>query len=228
VSLKSFIWGRGGGLTLLVTGTLVALAFTIRRFYARTGRRLARLDTLMTSVTEIEAAVPAETTGAPRGRRRGLRYDAKGKTAVMLVSGFNGTGLHTLFNVRKIFGDTFRNWFFIEAGIVDADRFKGTDALEELRVHVEEGLDRYVRFLKSEGMYARGFSALGTDISDEICGLAEKIHGEYPGAVFFGGQIVFPEDTFLTRLLFNHTTFAVQRRLHQHGIPFLVMPVRVQ
>jgi len=39
---------------------------------------------------------------------------------------------------------------------------------------------------------------------------------------------VFTEDTFLTRLLFNHTTFAVQRRLHQDGIPFLVMPVRVE
>ena len=68
---------------------------------------------------------------------------------------------------------------------------------------------------------------MGTDVSDEICGLAGTIYEKHPTAVFFGGQIVFPEDTFLTRLLFNHTTFAVQRRLHQLGIPFLVMPVRV-
>ena len=111
---------------------------------------------------------------------------------------------------------------------MDADRFKGVEGLEALRVQVETGLDRYVNFLKAEGIYARGFSALGTDIADEICGLAERIAAEFPGAVFFGGQIVFAEDTFLTRLLFNHTTFAVQRRLHQLGIPFLVMPVRVQ
>jgi amino acid transporter len=220
-------FSEGGWITLLVTGSLVALAFTVRRFYASTGRRLARLDSLMTGAAEVEASPPAPTGRVSR-RPRAPRYDPKGRTAVFLVSGFNGTGLHTLFNVRRIFGDAFRNLFFIQAGIVDADRFKGVEGLEALRVQVEMGLDRYVNFLKAEGIYARGFSALGTDIADEICGLAEKIATEYPGAVFFGGQIVFAEDTFLTRLLFNHTTFAVQRRLHQLGIPFLVMPVRVQ
>ena len=93
---------------------------------------------------------------------------------------------------------------------------------------VLRGLARYVKFLKSEGLYAQGFSAVGTDVSDEICGLARTIYEKNPTAVFFGGQIVFPEDSFLSRLLFNHTTFVVQRRLHQIGIPFLVMPVRVQ
>jgi hypothetical protein len=82
--------------------------------------------------------------------------------------------------------------------------------------------------MKAEGLYAQGFSAIGTDVSDEIFGLAQSIHEKHPAAVFFGGQIVFTEDTLLTRLLFNHTTFAVQRRLHQFGIPFLVMPVRVE
>jgi hypothetical protein len=122
----------------------------------------------------------------------------------------------------------FKNWFFIQAGIVDADHFKGAEGIDRLRTHVDEGLDRYVRFLKAERMYAQGFSAIGTDVSDEICGLAQSIYEKHPTAVFFGGQIVFVEDSFLTRLLFNHTTFAVQRRLHQLGIPFLVMPIRVQ
>jgi amino acid transporter len=233
-------FAEGGWITILVTGSLVAAAVTIKRFYFRTGKRLARLDHLMTAVTMVEkepmggaalANVPgrAGQTGgaAPVGRRHAPRFDSKGKTAVILVSGFNGTGLHTLFNVRKVFGDVFRNWYFIQAGIVDADRFKGAEALEALHAHVDQGLARYVRFLKTEGFHAQGFSAIGTDVADEICGLAHAIHDRHPTAVFFGGQIVFPEDSFLTRLLFNHTTFAVQRRLHQEGIPFLVMPVRV-
>jgi hypothetical protein len=116
----------------------------------------------------------------------------------------------------------------MQAGIIDADRFKGVEGMEKLRAHVESGLERYVKFLKSEGLYAQGYSAVGTDVSDEICELARAIYEKNPSAVFFGGQIVFPEDSFLSRLLFNHTTFAVQRRLHQLGIPFLVMPVRVQ
>jgi amino acid transporter len=218
---------EGGWITLLVTGSLVLVAIVVKRFYFGTGRRLARLDHLMTAVANAETASPPELPG-PAGRPHRLRFDPKGKTAVILVSGFNGTGLHTLFSVKKVFGDVFRNWFFIQAGIVDADRFKGAEGINDLRTHVEEGLDRYVRFLKAEGMFAQGFSAIGTDVSDEICGLAQSIYEKHPAAVFFGGQIVFVEDSFLTRLLFNHTTFAVQRRLHQLGIPFLVMPVRVQ
>jgi len=222
-------FAEGGWITLLVTGSLVAIAFTIKRFYGRTGKRLARLDHLMTAVATVETeSPPADADGNAAVKRRRLRFDAKGKTAVILVSGFNGTGLHTLFNVRKVFGEVFRDWFFIQAGIIDADRFKGAAGLEALRAHVDEDLDHYVRFLKAEGFYAQGFSAIGTDVSDEICGLARSIYEKHPTAVFFGGQIVFPEDTFLTRLLFNHTTFAVQRRLHQDGVPFLVMPVRVQ
>jgi len=218
---------EGGWITLLVTGSLVLVAIIVKRFYFGTGRRLARLDHLMTTVATAEIASPPDLPASTTRPRR-LRFDPRAKTAVILVSGFNGTGLHTLFSVRKVFGDVFKNWFFIQAGILDADRFKGAAGINQLRTHVEEGLDRYVRFLKAENMYAQGFSAIGTDVSDEICGLAQALYEKHPTAVFFGGQIVFVEDSFLTRLLFNHTTFAVQRRLHQLGIPFLVMPVRVQ
>jgi hypothetical protein len=218
---------EGGWITLLVTGSLVLVAIVIKRFYFGTGRRLARLDHLMTAVASAETASPPEPA-LVGGKSRRLRFDPKAKTAVILVSGFNGTGLHTLFSVRKVFGETFRNWFFIEAGIIDADRFKGAEGLEKLKLHVDGDLARYVKFLKAEGFYAQGYSAVGTDVSDEVCGLAESIYTKHPTAVFFGGQIVFPEDSFLTRLLFNHTTFAVQRRLHQLGIPFLVMPCRVE
>ncbi len=214
---------EGGWITLLVTGSLAAVAVTIKRFYYRTGKRLARLDHLMTAVADAETAAPPDSR-----RKPALKFDPRGKTAVILVSGFNGTGLHTLLSVKRVFGETFRNWYFMQAGIIDADRFKGVEGMEKLRAHVENGLERYVKFLKSEGLYAQGYSAVGTDVSDEICDLARAIYEKNPNAVFFGGQIVFPEDSFLSRLLFNHTTFAVQRRLHQLGIPFLVMPVRVQ
>jgi amino acid transporter len=216
----------GGWITILITGSLVAVAVMIKRFYHQTGRRLARLDHLMSAAVAGGGQALAEDSRAAR-RRTPPKFDPKGKTAVLLVSGFNGTGLHTLFSIRRIFGDTFRNWFFIQAGVIDADRFKGAEGIEKLRRHVEEGLEKYVRFMQAEGYHAHGFAAIGTDISDEVCDLAQRIFRKHPGAVFFGGQIVFPEESILTRLLFNHTAFAVQRRLHQEGIPFLIMPVRV-
>jgi hypothetical protein len=50
----------------------------------------------------------------------------------------------------------------------------------------------------------------------------------FPQAVFFMGQLVFPEESFLSRLFHNNVVFAVQRRLYHLGIPFIIMPVRVK
>jgi hypothetical protein len=46
-------------------------------------------------------------------------------------------------------------------------------------------------------------------------------------SVFFAGQIVFPEDSFITRWLHNYTAFAIQRRFYTKGIPIVILPVRV-
>jgi hypothetical protein len=217
---------EGGWITIVVTGSLALVAVVIKRHYYETGKKLLRLDHLMTAVAAGEGRSPSSAKGGSARGRTGPKFDPKGKTAVILVSGFNGTGLHTLLNVKRMFGDSFKNWFFIQAGIIDADRFKGAEGIARLTAHVEEGLARYIRFMNAEGYYAEGFSTMGTDVAEEIVALAKGIFEKHPQCVFFGGQIVFPEETFLSKLLFNHTTFATQRRLHQLGIPFLIMPIR--
>jgi hypothetical protein len=45
--------------------------------------------------------------------------------------------------------------------------------------------------------------------------------------VFFGGQLVFPQDSFITRWLHNYAVFALQRKFYQQGFPFLILPIRV-
>ena len=115
----------------------------------------------------------------------------------------------------------------MESGMVDAGNFKGVEEMEALKEHVQEELRHYVNFMEKQGFYSKAFHATGIDVAEEISKLAQHIFDKYPQSVFFGGQIVFPEDTFFSKLLYNHTTFAVQRRLHQQGIPFLIMPIRI-
>ena len=62
---------------------------------------------------------------------------------------------------------------------------------------------------------------------DGISRIALDVFHEHPNSIFFGGRIVFKEETMLTRMLYNYVTFAVQRRLHQAGIPFVIVPVPV-
>jgi hypothetical protein len=214
-------FGEGGWITIFVTGSLMLVATAIKRFYGGTQRQLKHLDIL---VTAVEASGAENHKGA---RRRAPRYNAHARTAVILVGGYNGLGLHTLFNVVRLFGTGVRNFFFIQAGIIDAESFKGKDELQKLEEHVKASLDRYVAYVRSQGSYARGYPLVGTDVVDAICSLAETLFAEHPNSIFFGGRIVFKEETLLSRVLYNYVTFAVQRRLHQLGIPFVIVPVPV-
>ena len=222
ISVVIIKFHEGGWITLIITLSLAAVAVMIKRYYFKTQKQLKHLDRLahVTQITKAESAARKEKNGNPK-------FNPDSKIAVILVSGFNGMGLHTLFNVVRLFGDDFRNFFFMEAGMVDAGNFKGVEEIEKLDEHVKEELGHYVNFMERQGLYSRAFHTTGIDVAEGISKLAQEIFDEYPQSVFFGGQIVFPEDTFLSKLLYNHTTFAVQRRLHQQGIPFLIMPIRI-
>ena len=154
-------------------------------------------------------------------------FDPSAKTAVLLVSGFNGRELHTLFSVFRIFEKTFKNFIFVQVGVVDAGNFKGFSEIENLKTQIKNDLDRYVNFVQQNGYYAEGLYAIGVDVVDEIVQITLKILERFPSPVFFGGQLIFPNESFLSRMLHNYTVFAVQRRLYNKGIPVVIMPIRV-
>jgi hypothetical protein len=112
-------------------------------------------------------------------------------------------------------------------GIIDAGNFKGAEEVERLENYARDEVDRYVTYMRQYGYFAEGFWAVGTDVAEEVMKLAPKILQRFPQAVFFGGQLVFPEETFFTRLLHNNIVFAVQRKFYHNGIPFVILPIRV-
>jgi hypothetical protein len=218
VSITVAKFEGGGWVTLLVTGSLIAIAAAIRRHYGNTMKLLKRLDVLVeASKVEFQREEPVKIP----------ERDETAKTAVILVNGFNGLGLHTLFNVKKMFGETFKNYVFIQVGIVDAGTFKGAQELEHLREHIDAQVKQYVDFMKREGFYAEGVASIGTDVVEEILKLAPTILQRFPQSIFFGGQLVFPEETMWTRWLHNYIVFSTQRRLYSRGIPFMIVPIRV-
>jgi hypothetical protein len=226
VSVTILKFKAGGWITLLVTGTLVALALIIRRHYENTRKLLGRLDSLV-AASELKIGKAERIADNAPVSHNAPAYDADAKTAVIFVNGFNGLGLHTLFSIIQLFWPTFKNYAFVQVGVVDAGNFKGVTELERLQAHIDSELQRYVTFMNSEGYYADTFSALGPDVVEEINTLVPTILQRYPRSVFFGGQLVFPEETWFSRLLHNYIVFAVQRRLYSRGIPFVVLPIRI-
>ena len=216
---------QGGWITLLITGALVALALAVKRHYNYVERVLKRMDNLVAIAKRKDSNNASKTLSGDDGSAPKL--DPKAKTAVLFVNGFNGLGLHSLLAIIRMFGGIFKNVVFVEIGVLDAGTFKGAEEVENLDRHVHAELDQYVDYVKRNGMYAEGFSALSHDMVQGSEDVAAKVVERFPQAVFFMGQLVFPEETFFSRLLHNNTVFAVQRRLYHMGIPFIILPIRI-
>jgi amino acid transporter len=222
VSVTAIKFREGGWITLIITGALITFIVFIRRHYNRTGKLLRQLDDRVFAVLgrSHDLPVTAATKPAPT-------FDKKGRTAVLLVNGFNGLGLHTLFNINRLFGGVFKNFVFLQVGIVDAGNFKGVAEVERLKAHAESQGLKYIEVTNANGFYGESVTAVTTDVIDEIVTNAQAILAKYPNAVFFGGQMVFQRDIYFSRWLHNNIIFTVQRHFYYQGIPIVILPVRL-
>ncbi len=220
ISVLILKFNEGGWVTIVITGVLVLGAFFIKNHYNKTYATLKRLDVIVEAAVLSGSDVHDSTTPAPA-------YDQKAKTAAILVNGFNGLGLHTLFSVFRLFGTTYKNYVFVEIGSIDAGNFKGADEIENLGSFVRNETSKYVDYMNDHGHYAEAYYSIGTDVVDEVNKLVPAIREKFPDIVFFGGQLVFTNESLMDRWLHNYTVFAVQQNLYVHGIPFVILPVKV-
>lgn len=224
LSVTVLKFNEGGWITVLLTGSLVSLALLTRRHYKNTFAMLHRLEEL---VTVAESTCPINPEKTRLEQEQGVKFDPQDKTAVLLVNGFNGLGLHTLFSVIRLFGGTFKNFVFIQVGVVDAGNFKGVEEVENMKKQVKGELDRYVHYMRCHGYYASAYSSFGTDVVDEVEHIMPEVLERFPNAILFGGQLVFPKANIFSNIFHNYTIFAIQRRFYSQGIPLVVLPIRV-
>ncbi len=206
---------EGGWVTLVVTGCFIALCVAIRRHYAATSRALKGLDQILTQIPLPEnTPIPPKAKGQP--------------TAILMVNGYNGMGIHSFLAIQRFFPGHFKNFLFISAGIIDSDRFKGVAEIESLKKSVDRDLAKYVELTQKLGFYAEAHSALGTDVIEELQELCNQVAKNWDRKVYFTGQLAFEGETFWTRLLHNQTSFALQRKLLFDGHEVVILPIRVR
>jgi hypothetical protein len=215
VGTVGFKFREGGWATLLVTTIIALCCVAIRRHYIRTALSLHRLDDTLTSVPLPRS----EPTPAPMQRNA--------QTAILTVTNFGGLGIHSLLNQFRIFPNQFKQIVFVSVGAIDSGRFKGADEIEALRKSTETELQKYVDFARKLGVPAEYRYSIGTDIVDELEALCLQASKDYPRSVTFGGQLVFQKEGAVVRWLHNQTCPALQRRLAFHGLPMVILPVRV-
>jgi amino acid permease-like protein len=204
---------EGGWLTVVATGALIAACMAIRRHYQGVFARLKRLD-------EILPALPSHPV--PK-----QPLDPSKPTAVLLVGGYSGLGIHSLLTVLRLFPRYFKNVLFVTVGVVDSATFQGVEEVDRVRAEAEEGLQKYVQNAERMGLPSDYRVSMGTEAVSESVRVAGEIARDYPRAIFFAGKLIFERERWFDRFLHNETAYAMQRRLQFAGLPMVVLPVRV-
>ena len=218
ISVVLVKFSEGGWVTLLIIGAFVGVVLVIRRHYDSVSILIKELNA---RIIQYPSSMYIMKNSTPN------KVDMQDRTAVLLVNGFNGLGMLALSSIFELFGGTYKNFVFIQIGVIDAGVFKGVDEIKKLKDEVNKEADKYVKLISSYGYHAESFTSIGTDVVAEITKLAPDILKKFPNAVFFGGQIVFPDESIFSRWLHNYTVFASQRELYADGIPFVVLPIKV-
>src|SRR6185295_19177441 len=96
---------KGGWVTLVMTGVAVVICFLVRSHYEGVRKSIRELDML------IDVSVPNPPPQPPP------KVPA-GPTAVLLVGGFNGLGIHSFLTVLRRCPHHFKNYVFVSVWVV--------------------------------------------------------------------------------------------------------------
>ena len=116
------------------------------------------------------AAATIPTTGRPNT----APLDPKDMTAIQLVNGYNGFGVHTFLTIIRSFPGLYKNFIFVSVAEVDVGSFKGSDAVSCLEHSACDDLRKYVDLARRMGFPADFRYDLGTDIVETASRLVRE------------------------------------------------------
>ena len=206
---------EGGWMTILITSIVIGICYLIRNHYQTVRSGIAELDKTLLSF-------PA--SGPPNS----APLNKKDLTAIQMVSGYSGFGVHTLLSILTTFPKIYKNIIFVSVAVIDSGSFKGAEEVAVLEQSIIRGLEKYVALARKLGFAADYRVEVGTDVVESAINLCKTIATEYPRSTVFTGQITFRLEKFYHKMLHNETAFAIQRRLQWDGITTVILPIRMR
>lgn len=207
-------FGHGGWLTLVITSVVVGLCYLIKDHYNRVRKGVRELDDMLVAIPH-------------KGEYNADPADPREMTAVQLVGGYNGFGVHTFLSIIRGFPGLYKNFVFVSVAEVDAGAFKETESVARLTGAAKADLRKYVETARKLGFPAESRLDTGIDVVETASALCEKIAREFPRSTVFAGQTVFRRSGIINRLLHNETAFAIQQELRWKGITTVILPIRI-
>ncbi|HVT34743.1 MAG TPA: APC family permease [Nevskiaceae bacterium] len=207
---------QGGWVTLVITGVVIGICWLIRGHYDETARAMKRIDQLY----ELKNTWGDDTQPLP--------VDPAARTAVFLVGGSRGAGMHALQWVLKTFAGQFQNFVFVSVGEVDKQSFDTQRNIQHLQTRIDNSLHYFTSYCASRGLAATSFRAFGADPLDELTHLlTTQVLKDFPNAVCFASKLIFRNENALTRVLHNQMPLSVQQRLQLVGYELIIVPIEL-
>ncbi|MGZ5556454.1 MAG: APC family permease, partial [Candidatus Aminicenantales bacterium] len=122
---------HGGWLTLVITSIVIMLCYVIKGHYNRVRNGVRELDDMLVAIPH-SGAYNADPT------------DPKEMTAIQLVSGYSGFGVHTFLSIIRGFPGLYKNFVFVSIAEVDAGAFKESESVSRLTSATKDALRKYV------------------------------------------------------------------------------------
>jgi len=205
---------EGGWMTLLITSVVIVLCYWIHGHYRKVHRAARKLEEVL--------------TGLPPGSNfNNDPVDPKEATAIILVSGYNGFGIHVWLSIIRKFPKLYKNFIFVSVAEIDSGSFKGIAEIEALKASLASDLKKYVHLVRSLGFSADYRMSVGTDVVDSVTQLCKSLAKEFPRSIVFTGKLIFQYDRYFQRFLHNETAFAIQRHLQWEGVDTVILPIRI-
>ena len=181
---------EGGWITLVITSVVIGVCYLIRRHYNEVKNRIRELD-------EMLMDIPIS------GPKNEEPVDPKKMTAVQLVNGFNGFGVHTLLSIVRSFPNLYKNIIFVSVAVCDSGSFKGPEAVCDLTDSTREALEKYVDLARRLGLPAEYRFDMGTDVVESATQLCEKVAEEFPQVDILYRTVGFPASPISSRSCFT-------------------------
>ncbi|HTY07759.1 MAG TPA: APC family permease [Candidatus Edwardsbacteria bacterium] len=206
---------HGGWLTLVITLSLIVVCYRIRNHYQTVKHGVKQLDDLLMDIPTSKEAVTAPP-------------DRKDMTAVLLVDGYNGMGMHCFLNIIRNFPKLYKNFVFVSVAVVDSGAFKGAEEIEKLKASIEDDLAKYAAMARKLGFPSIYRAEVGTEVVEAAYTQCSQLAKEFPRMTVFTGKVIFQKESVFQKFLHNETAYAIQRRLQWLGITTVVLPIRTQ
>jgi amino acid transporter len=207
-------FSQGAWVAVLVALMLAACGWWVRDHYRRFDASMDK------TFDELLVRDPAAAIEIPKAARM--------KRPVGIVTGpHGGAGLHALMHAQRLFRGQFDSVIIISAGEVDAEAYGGHEALERLKQQVGDRCAKIVAWSRDHGLPAKVYTGFSTDAVETLEELCLKVRTDHPNIVFVATRPMTRPHGWASTLLHGGTALSLQRRLHGHDAPLIVLPMRV-